>query len=123
MKDLVYKNGQGFVALCAVNDLASVEKIVESIRKCLKNKKLDVVPLVVGINKMDLDEKEHVVTQEIVKKAFKEIGVTNLSIFNTSAKTSENIEPCSMIWLGNVELVHMMYLKFYKKLLRRMLES
>ena len=92
MKELIYKNGQGFAAICAVNDLASVEKMVGYVRRCLKIKNMDTVPLVVGINKMDLDEKEHVVSQEIVKKALKEIGVTNLSIFNTSAKTGENIE-------------------------------
>ena len=84
---------QGVVAICVVNDLKSVENIALMVKSLLSIKDSIYVPLVVGINKMDLDEKEHVVTKDIVKHAFKEIGATNLTIFNISAKTGENIVP------------------------------
>jgi len=88
-----YRTAEGIVAICAVNDLKSVDVIVSKMQRIL-NVKRDFlyVPLVVGINKMDLDVKEHVVTHEIVRNAFEEIGVNNFSIFNISAKTGDNID-------------------------------
>ena len=93
MKDNFYSTAHGFIAICAVNDLKSVEEMVSLVEHVLTTKDFKTIALVVGVNKMDLDEQEHVVTHGHVKKALKEIGMTNFSIFNTSAKTGENIRP------------------------------
>ena len=89
---MYYRTAQGIVAICAVNDLKSVEVIVSKMQRVLMVKDSNYVPLVVGINKMDLDVKEHVVTHEIVRNALEEVGVNNFSIFNISAKTGDNVD-------------------------------
>ena len=91
-KDLCYRTAEGIVAICTVNDLKSVEAIVSKVQTVLMVKDSNYVPLVVGINKMDLDKTEHVVTHEIVRNALKEIGVNNFSLFNISAKTGDNVD-------------------------------
>ena len=90
-RDAYVRTAHGCVMLCAVDDVESVE-FGAFVRRYSSIRGEDYFPLVIGINKMDLDETEHRVTRELIEENMRlEFENLNGSIFEISAKTGLNV--------------------------------
>jgi len=86
------RTGEGFLVICAVDSPNSATELESFVSQILRVKDTDYVPLVVAINKMDLDKSVHKVTKDHVREALKRGGWNHrIAIFETSAKTNLNI--------------------------------
>ena len=86
------RTGEGFFLICAVDSPSSAAELEVFVSQILRVKDTDYVPLVVAINKMDLDKSVHKVTQNHVREALQRGGWKHkVAIFETSAKTNLNI--------------------------------
>jgi len=87
MRELYYKNGEGFVLVYSIRVAKSFEA-VQQFYKDITTIKIDPVPIILVGNKKDLDK-----TREVSTAEGKELAKSwNVDFIETSAKTGENVE-------------------------------
>ena len=99
----------GFFFVCGMESVSSLKGMEECIQRTISARESLDFPLVVFINKMDLQDEQEV-TVEKVRQVLKRIGVTNYFIISGSAKTGENVsvafeELIRRSWYGDVNIV------------------
>ena len=108
------RNGDGFIFVCAVNDLKSLERLNEFIGTITTIRDSSNYPLLSLINKVDLKEKEHAVTTALCNT-----NVRNYSIMFTSSKTGENIREAFETMIHMTRVGKPSIINILKDILRR----
>jgi len=87
MRELYYKNGEGFVLVYSIKVAKSFES-VQQFYKDITTIKTETVPIVLVGNKKDLEK-----TREVPQASGRELAKEwNVDFIETSAKTGENVE-------------------------------
>ena len=81
-----------FMYIVSVDDANSLCHMAHNLQSILRQKKLSRFPvLVIGINKIDLDESMHVVTEQMVTDILRNLPIHDYAIFKMSAKARINV--------------------------------
>jgi len=86
------RNSEAYMYIVSVDDVMSLDNMEYLMNAVLRMKDIKQFPaLVVAINKVDLDESEHVVTEKMITDILQKLPVFNYAIFKISAKRGLNI--------------------------------
>merc|ERR1712137_363400 len=88
MRDLYYKNADGVVMVCAVNAALSVKELSNIRNQVIDIKGDSQVPMVILLNKIDVEKESWVINPKELDRQAKEWGV---QVFQVSAKKNKNI--------------------------------
>lgn len=91
MQDQWMREGNGFLLVYAVNEMATFEEMSQYRMKILRTKGNDKVPIVLVGNKCDVDDHMRQVPTAVAQRLATEWGVP---FFESSAKTPLNNEEC-----------------------------
>ena len=103
-----------FMYILAVDNVDSLTEMANMLMQVVRIKDMEHLPaLVVCINKIDLDESQHIVTEQMVKSTLQDLPIYNYVIMKTSAKNKINItesfeEVVIRYRLRNVDLLHVL---------------
>mmetsp|Transcript_34740 Transcript_34740/g.59551 ORF Transcript_34740/g.59551 Transcript_34740/m.59551 type:complete len:187 (-) Transcript_34740:3-563(-) len=88
MRDLYYKNSDGFLLVCSVDSPSSFDEVCEIRDQILRVKNQENIPVVLAINKTDLPKDQWILNIDAVTQTCKK---WKTKVFMTSAKENENV--------------------------------
>lgn len=96
LQDQWIREGDGFLVVYAVNNKTSYEDCVTIIDKIQRivDKDFSKIPVVIAGNKCDLKDQRTVSLEEVQSESNANGKWPNAPVFDTSAKTKENVENC-----------------------------
>lgn len=88
MRELYYKNSDGFVLACSVDQVESIDELVDIHKEILRVKESENISMIIAVNKTDIPKSEWRINAEHISQLAKE---WKISLFHTSAKQNENV--------------------------------
>jgi len=99
MRDLYYKNSDGFLLVCSTDQASSTEEIIEIHEQITEVKGSQNIPIVVAINKSDIPKENWRIDVARINKLAKQWKV---KVFLTSAKENENNEAAFLSLISRI---------------------